>query len=681
MISPDKLLYKALYWGPLFVAVISLVAGAVLVRRDLDFKLTAGSWVRAEPDVRVGDKSTSDEPLISSPQSPSPKEPHPAVDPDRRIAKMMKERLLLEQKRRGYGLAGLSGRAFGEASLPSRMPGDVAVGLITSFQQRIAAETLGQRSGVFAQTDSRIQASGIELAALRGLQLATLHQGREIGQGGTLAENGMAAQMALTQSGRKTIISEEFGAALAAGGVPWARARLSSRAYGGDAGRDFVARETASEFGGVPLLVRAGLANSLQQAGRMKVKAHLYELGSRLSLKAAADGVTGYQMLGQAVTAFATRELLTANLFEAESLGSIAGQKLAVALGPLGAVGRLNELPSSAQNCPQRFHAAVQWIRAKRVANINDIIKPISARDKSLPGRWLFPLGKVKMRRQCLRYKVYYSGRRKCLKWSKPQKVTGAAFLSEGEQRFVRAAATYVSSRGQDPKLKPRSPSYWVINRVARDLKIYTSQPAHPAICTGVPRMLDYFEGNLGKVRKQANEFAMLEQLTDGLIAERLAAFNDRLEAMNRETFAAREEAGEISATGSVTKVGRTGFQLRRALGAEEKNAALMALDFTEQLYGAAAILPKGAEARKDPLTAFRHIRSVISDEAGRLPPALLTQFRGLIGLLEAVYYVNRLNRHYQDLSIYLFGSLDGLRAAYEANCTCELAAMPPVER
>ncbi|GJM01657.1 MAG: hypothetical protein DHS20C08_01580 [Rhodomicrobium sp.] len=679
MLSPDKLLYKTLTWGPLFVGIISLVIGLVLVRKDLDFEMVDGSWVRVETAKGQRDEITA-----------ASRAALPASMRTDYLRLTALSRIGVIQNARFFGkLTGNDGAILPQSALAiaSAVPRNVIraealqLGARLSLTNHPSDKLEDQphqradrvhsrgfdRSEKPGTTENSPQLAmgeslllGQEIASELGLHFLGRSRSIEAGLGGVSAHQGLTYNLARAHTQIGILGAEGLGQ-ITGNRIDEA---LHSAWFPGNSGTRHRLTYVASKLGAYPLFAMAGFANSLDGARFLKLKRDMGQLGQVIAVRGAHDGEIGLARFGQLVTSFIAEEQKLQSLTEAETLGQVAGVKLAAAISPLGATGRLKGVPSSAHNCPQRFYSSMKWIKSERIAYIKDVIKPISAADKSLPGRWLFPLGRVKSAKVCQRYKYYHSGRRKCLKYSRARVVTGAAFLSKDEQSFFAAAGKYVRSRGRDPLVKPRSPSYWVVNRVSRDLKMYTSQPEHPAICTGVPRMIDYFEGNLKKVSAQVERIRQLSAQSENFIARRIDLLNQALLQSENDYGRADGEWSRIV--------------LSERLETRGQPPLTIAIKLAERLFGYATA--RELVSDKGAMATFKNIRTLFKSKRRFFSSEGAAAFTGLMGILEASHYVMTMNDKYQDLNLYLFGSLTSLKTAYGTHCNCEIAAMPSLQ-
>lgn len=733
-ILPDKFIEKALYWGPLFVGVVSLVGGAVLVRVDLDFKTRGNSWViedqvmvaktpgkRPEPDATKlqSEKKTARDAGEAEAEAAA-REKRRAEEQAREAARQ--RQALAQQKaeaaRREAALArkrrdeatrreieerqaalqraekarrmaeaqrAAQKREAAEAQRLAELAARKAAEQRAALERKIvlgASERVGKRAGVEASFATHAVARGLRMmgpmvrrsyAGMLGKDLGGGAPGRavQMRQGAALAASGGVRLRAIAVAeglGRQGILAYngDFGlkglignfnarmfGVRAAVVVPEAGNGLLRAQEGG--GRLQLAYLSAT-VGASPLLTQAGLANSLEGAVFLKNKNRMWALGERLSQQQYSFGQAGFGMLASRVRPALSRQK---DVKEQDAVGAVARAEIAAAFGPLGKPLSDDEA-FAGMNCSERFYSVMQRVKAERVARIKDIIKPITSYDKSLPGKWMFAMGRARKRTVCVRYKRYYSGRRKCIKravrYSKPQ---GGAFLSEAEESYITAARKLVAARGRDPMVKPRSASYWVINRVATDLGRFTGQPLHPAICTGVPRMVDYFDGNLTKIKKHVAKVHEQAAAGEALLKARVLHLEGQLTSDE-----AAEDFDDM----------RPRIIWQGPVNVDESRPFITLIRITEAVFGFEAA--RLVELESGFIPALARVKKMFAGKRSRFPGGSAEAFGGTMALLEASYYIRRSDGLYEGLSTHLFGSLGELRRAYERHCGCD-GAMP----
>lgn len=151
--------------------------------------------------------------------------------------------------------------------------------------------------------------------------------------------------------------------------------------------------------------------------------------------------------------------------------------------------------------CAGAFHSALARISTTRGADLKQAIESAKSGWRKLRGRWQFPPGR--------------GGRDKAFRF------------------VVQRAARLVRRRGIDRKLK-HTVQNEILARMAADLQVYVGQPPAPALCTGAPQYMDFFDGRLGPFRRDegsaADLFERAAQVADWKLNEAQRALDAPLE-------------------------------------------------------------------------------------------------------------------------------------------------------
>ncbi len=354
-------------------------------------------------------------------------------------------------------------------------------------------------------------------------------------------------------------------------------------------------------------------------------------------------------------------------------------------LPPLGS---FEEQP--ARSCSERYYSALQYLHSHYIQSLKANLKPVFQVDRALPGKWVFHPPRVKRIRVCQRRKIYrsHSGKRrqgKCLKWRRKVVDSHTPYLSKEERQFFQFAKKLVIGRGRRSDMKPRSPNHWVINRVTKDLNTYAKQQPHPALCTGAIRMVDYFEGNLGRVKGMVVQVHQLTQLNDALLEARrlyledllnLARKSDFLKQSLREdiTGAVQTKAGSSVQEGHILTEPRQGTGLPATISLAPLRASQLQkslADLSAQILG-----PETEQAileAEDIFVALKLARTRLQREGPivSINALGLREIKRLFGLIEASHYMQHASQNLLGLRVHLFGTLSGLRQAHQTYCQC----------
>lgn len=717
MFLPDKLLEKAFYWGPLFVGVISLVAGVVFVQFSYEApssfvgKQIAGTYQKSGKDTLAPHNNVANLPTPASERNrrpenitiveptkktlPAEAEDKAGLDDSQRLTRLHKDKLerlaekelaekelaLAEQRAvqqmvAAHKTANLKAELEKSAVSAGSFAGDIgassllsamavtdlsAVSYKTHFQNQ-QIEKFSELAGDF----SVIAFAGARFLDDGPLRILGDYNGYQLGKAGNELVAGLGN---FTERQNIPLIAHKISLIGARSTLAFAGASLGVRS-GAAITSDYL-EEWSGEIGAVPLFILTGLANSLEGATAIKRQYEIYKIGGLLSERAVA---TSYKGLSRAIE-------------KSETLIVPAAVQTALP-------GALRNKASSAGSCADRFYTALGQIYTTKITFLRDAAKPVSAMDSGMPGRWYFGMGRASLRskalRRCARWKTYNSGRRKCLKWkriAKPDIVQADPTNDQSEKEFYAFANELVRGKGRHPFVKARSPSQWVISRIATDLNMYSKQEPHPAICTGALGMMSYFDGNLARVKKHMAEVAEMALRSEQIIRVKGFRLNEALERFQRqrtigkqlneraaiakgmaanETFTSDDQA---DVNGEMAEFEEVGAVSNLAVKVAAVDLPKTLLDFGHTVYGAGA----GEELAllNDDLTRIKFVRQLYDKNRTVYSAAVNKAVYEFLHALEASMYIRRTDRIYQTLSERLFGSIEAIRSAHKAQCIC----------
>jgi len=719
MILPEKLLEKVLYWGPLFVGFLSLIGGVwVLQSNNLrlaklnqsvvvsemepfsqknDFKRQQlAPSTKPQEDLRAEKViPLEQEPLVTLRQEKQPPVP-PSTSPDETLQEGDKplEKVLADIMRLRGGAAGSHGAlVYGgtdktgthivsikrehlalqigaQAGLHGFLgrSGQLLVSqkgrqtVLTQLSDEWAIHT-GQL-GVILQ---KVAHPGVDKSAMVPLRAMVKDYSSHMGHLAVSLQPGVQVGAALGQNYKTVYLSNHYGLTLARHGILGKQAASN---WAQTLGQDFKTVELAGGTGIKLALAPAQIKHGFERTHKNIVRVKLYHQGHEFAHSLNQHSVS-YVSLG-------LKGLNTHIAKFAEGLKrdqNAQSQKIALRAP-------FNDLPEQIKNCSETYYRAVQTVRKERVALLRKKVKPLFVRDKTLPGKWIFRPTSYKPKRVCARWKTYRSGRKKCLRWGQRRARVQTSYLSDEEKSVLLSAQTLVFNQGRDPALKRKTPNYWVINRIATDLNIYTRQPKHPAICTGAVRMVDYFEGNLGRVKKHiatmsqafeqsASIVEARRQLLQNLLTKEYRFDQDHVRPPPIETQTDGLEQ-EISQNNDLAN--QTTYISTTAVIAPFKLISLKS-DLVE--LSATLLGPEAAQEMaqsEDFLSALQIAKSYYGARGTiiEMDRPAITAMKRLFGALEARFYLERANLQLKSVSHHLLGALDGLRQAHSTHCVCE---------
>ncbi len=333
--------------------------------------------------------------------------------------------------------------------------------------------------------------------------------------------------------------------------------------------------------------------------------------------------------------------------------------KLKVTLRQPGGTGESATMGWSVTNCASGFYSQIVKVREGSGAGLADAIKAARSKDRTRPGRWLFPprLKTSKVSRKCVRRAKRWnkrSGRHyfSCTKYEtiEPMAV-GTITPVKSERSIFNFASRYVSARAYDRELSQTRDSGWAANRVSQNLQGFLKQKNNPAICTGAIPFLNYFDKRMEGFVKRASTFDEMAGKSWSLALLRTA------EAVE----AAKSDPGGHPGWGT-TPLDIPDSTFEPTLQNQVETLA--------QLTTNAELIQQISNADN----AFAALRVMSTDLKGAAKSSSessrTAQYRAL-SAIEAADYIGTVARHYMDLRHALIVSMDTIREAHAANCTC----------
>ncbi len=326
-------------------------------------------------------------------------------------------------------------------------------------------------------------------------------------------------------------------------------------------------------------------------------------------------------------------------------------------------------------SCSAAYHAALGDLHAKRGDDLGRAAQVLRAADPALPGRWiysqaLFPGAKknrpVAVERPCAE-RVKVAGRLRCVRYEDaaapepPSELTVAPGPSTEELRVLKALNDLVEARGGVPEVGGNGRFSWLAQRAASDLRLYISQPAHPALCSGGKDFAEFYGNTLKPLQKRIDDVGELSKKARALAVARV---ND---ANTAETAAMSEPTKDAPAKPIVTI----------AIAADAPLPALVA-DAIRSVVPAAAVTEVAGETTA--LAALRRAKGALvaaqveaqggDDQKAR--DRVLAAGRA-VRMLEAAAYGEIYVERYKRFSTDVLGTPQAIKAVHTQSCTCGL--------
>ncbi len=344
--------------------------------------------------------------------------------------------------------------------------------------------------------------------------------------------------------------------------------------------------------------------------------------------------------------------------------------------GPAPAKPKEAPLPLSYEEdvarCAPQYYAALQSLLT---ANPQPLAT-VKASRQALPqlkGRWVFhQTGERRRERdgqgrrvegnQVCVEEIQHGGRSRCARWepfvAPPVRASTVPTPppSREEGRLIAFIAEFVSNRGSPPEFLSNGRYTILTDRVAGDLEAYLTQPAHPAMCAGAPEFAEFLTDQLAILKKRTTDVYETRAKAHQLVGTRVAALRVAVTAPP-EAIAAAPNPEQPSPQPVSTAAASLGPE------AAVREIAKLVLTPAE----AAAV---GSETWL--LGALGRINAALAtDTECTAPDAIRAEARAALRTVETAYYIDLMAGRYVQLESALFGNLDGVRKAHEANCTC----------
>jgi hypothetical protein len=351
--------------------------------------------------------------------------------------------------------------------------------------------------------------------------------------------------------------------------------------------------------------------------------------------------------------------LLVVALLPALALAQSGGQRKAkTPPPPLDA-----SFPPTVAQCGAAYgNALAAKVRPAMATDLSRAADAINAPNLAWPGRWIYsdPTGRqakadalaaaeAKTQERICTERTKRAGRVACAKWqdaqplapppetppavvAKPAPVPPAA---DDELRDLKLLSGFVAAKGQLIEFGRNGRLEGLMKRSTGDLAAYVGQPAHPALCNGVPEMLEFHIDRMEAVQTRLAAIAELAARTRTLAESRVAVAIKLGDSDTR----GKPLAALVSAVG----------QLMLPADAARANAAQVDLPVQlRRLAEAARTSPWAAERPETQVAAAMALRA-----------------------LEAAYYAEQQKSRAAAVEQTISGAVTRIGEAHKAHCTC----------
>jgi hypothetical protein len=323
-------------------------------------------------------------------------------------------------------------------------------------------------------------------------------------------------------------------------------------------------------------------------------------------------------------------------------------------------------IPPAVARCGIAYGNALSaQVRPAMIADLSRAADAISAPSSAWPGRWFSadPTGKqakadalaaaeARTQQRICTERTKRAGRVACAKWQDAQPVTPPPATADAppvvelkpapvpppaddELRDLKLLNGFVAAKGQLIEFGRNGRLESLMKRTTGDLAAYASQPAHPALCNGVPEMLDFHVERMETVQTRLAAISDLAARTRSLAERRVASAIKLADADTR----GNPLAGLVRAVG----------QLMLPVDAARTNATQTdLLGQLRRLGEAAKSAPWIAEPVETQVAAAQALRA-----------------------LEAAFYADSQKSRGAAVEQTIFGAVTRISDAHKAHCTC----------
>ncbi|MFM2421982.1 MAG: hypothetical protein RL291_512, partial [Pseudomonadota bacterium] len=302
--------------------------------------------------------------------------------------------------------------------------------------------------------------------------------------------------------------------------------------------------------------------------------------------------------------------------------------------------------------------------------------------DKGLPGRWLMtparvinPKAKPPVAERVCAEEAERNGRKRCVRFTnKPASLADVDFEPRlappaEDVALFKIVTDFVEGRGVPPELGPNGRHALVYQRLLNEMSAYVVQPAHPALCNGVPYMLDFYAKELAALRTRIKTVEGQRQRFNDALSQRVTAL--------RASNPAAAASGDITPETAIAEAARL---LVNKEGAERIDGfsgglarlqAAKILIIETQRKSAATPVAKPASTGDTPAASETSAPSPQADEPPKITPETFALAVRVLRVAEAGLYARLYAERLQTISDRMDQLLDGLRKNHAAHCLC----------
>ena len=303
-------------------------------------------------------------------------------------------------------------------------------------------------------------------------------------------------------------------------------------------------------------------------------------------------------------------------------------------------------------DCAGDYYAQLQRILLDRRPRMMSTLDAVAETDPSLPATWYFPPAKLAAAPAC--------------KPQKGKKSVGCSTAetdrnSNDEGQILRTADQFLHDKGalaafQHKGTALRQVSYNLLS----SLRTYMEQDRHPALCSGVADMVEYYTVHTPLLRNTIAESRQTRIAAVTLAAGKI----DELMKMAAMPVAAPSQQAS------------TGSGLVSTAAAAEMPTASNAMAIAQLDQMSKAILrPSDAAVvvgDKDALSKLQRLRGLLDSAAtADLTSERRTLAIAALGMVEASLYLDAAEQKYNRLDETIYGTMSAIKDAHAKTCVC----------
>ena len=305
-------------------------------------------------------------------------------------------------------------------------------------------------------------------------------------------------------------------------------------------------------------------------------------------------------------------------------------------------------------DCAGDYKHELVKILDDRRARMIGTLDAVSAPETGWPAAWLFTLAKPAPAALVCKLQKGHAGLLcKPATPAKQARTDGAGPMEEA--RIFELASAILREKGALPQFQHHTqPLRQASFTLLSGLRAYMEQDAHPALCSGVDYMVNYYQTRTGLLRSTIDETKTALDRAKALAREHIAAIGPaapqaavavQLASSAAAPAAGSEVGGELSPGGLLEQVGKA------TLGAADQ-----------------------ADLAADPdlWTKLRRLKALLDTSAtATLTSAQRSAAASALGMVEAAAYLSAAVPKYDRLDEAIYGTMSAVEAAHKRTCVC----------